>query len=72
MYLQNIQSLPLIRSSHKCEQYIDTRSRLLTESSCVEIHSFQPFTETQSGASTQVRYKLLLRREIDSTNTIDG
>jgi len=37
-YLQNIQSLPLIKSSYKCEQDIDSRSRLMTNSSCFESH----------------------------------
>ena len=44
----------------------------MTESSCVESHTFQPFTTTQSGASTEVRYKLIFRREFDGIRTPDG
>jgi len=72
MYLQNIQSLPLIKSSYKCEQEINSRSHLLIQSTCVENHTFQPFARTQSGASTEVRYKLVFRREFHGTRTPDG
>jgi len=70
--MQNLKSLPLIKSSSKCEQDIDSRSRLLTKSSCVESHSFRPFSQTQSGASTEVSYMLTLRRETDGLTTADG
>jgi len=72
VYLQNIQSLPLIKSSYKCEQDIDSRTRLLTQSSCTEGYTFRPFSRTESGASTEVSYKLTFRREIDGTTTDDG
>jgi len=72
MYLQDIQSLPLLKSSYKCEQDIDRRSQILTMSSCVETYSFRPFTTAQSGASTEVRYKLTFRREFDARTTADG
>ena len=72
LHLQNIQSLPLIKSSYRCEQEIDRRSHLLTKSSCVESHSFQPFSRMQSGALTEVRYKLMFRREFQGIRTPDG
>lgn len=69
--MQKIQSLPLVKSSYTCEQEIDSRS-LLTKSSCVEKHSFRPFNNADSGASTQVNYQLTFRREIDGTRPTDG
>jgi len=72
MHSQDMQSLPLMKSSYSCEQDIDGRSRLLTKSECTETHSFRPFTNGQSGASTEVRYKLTFRREIDGTSPADG
>jgi hypothetical protein len=59
----DVQSVPLMMSKHVCEQMIDTRSRLVTMTTCTESHAFRPFAKWNSGATTDITYKLTFRRQ---------
>jgi hypothetical protein len=62
----DVQSSPLMKSTYSCDQEIDTRNRLLTKSSCAETHAFRPFAKSDSGAVTEVNYKLTFKQQIDN------
>lgn len=68
----DIQSMPLIASTYSCEQEVNTRSRIITKSSCVETHAFRPFAKWNSGATTNVAYKLTFRRQSNTNTRPDG
>ena len=57
MYSQEVQSLPLLRSSHDCEQTIT--SGILVRSECHESHVFRPFSKQSSGAMTTITQSLV-------------
>lgn len=68
----DIQSMPLIASTYSCEQEVNTRSRVIMKSSCVETHAFRPFAKWNSGATTEVTYKLTFRRQSNTNQRPDG
>ncbi|XP_056009974.1 uncharacterized protein LOC125679922 [Ostrea edulis] len=49
-----IQSLPVLKSSHSCQQEI-SKSGILKGSTCTEQHLFRPFSRESSGAITESR-----------------
>ena len=65
---QNIQSMPLMKSTHECEQDVNTDG-LLIQSACTEIHTFRPFSKDASGATTEVNYKLSFRRQLEGVES---
>ncbi|XP_041357850.1 apolipophorins-like [Gigantopelta aegis] len=60
-----IQSLPLMKSTHECEQELD-KSGFLKSATCREVHVFRPFSKENSGAVTKVSQK------ITNTGQFDG
>jgi len=67
----SVQSAPILGGSHQCEQEISTDG-LLTKASCKETHVFQPFSQDNSGATTEVEYTLTFTREKESTMDTQG
>ena len=57
-----VQSLPLMKSTHECQQEINSAG-LLVESSCAEEHIFRPFSSGSNGAMTAVYYKIRFNKE---------
>jgi hypothetical protein len=55
--MQNIQSLPLMRTTHECTQEV-SREGIISSSSCQEQHTFRPFAKHHNGATTEVSYTL--------------
>lgn len=70
--IQDVQSMPLMSSSHSCEQEINTRTQTVVKVTCTESHAFRPFAKWNSGATTTVAYKLTYRRLSDTTQRPDG
>ncbi|XP_014673849.1 PREDICTED: uncharacterized protein LOC106814086 [Priapulus caudatus] len=52
----DIQSLPLIDSSHHCQQIIN--NKILNRAYCKESHLFKPFSKDQAGAVTTTKQTL--------------
>lgn len=52
-----MQSLPLMRTSHECDQVVNTDGHVQSVL-CHETHIFRPFSKENSGASTEVTQKL--------------
>lgn len=67
----DIQSTPLMKSTYSCDQEIDTRTRIMSTSTCTEVHAFRPFAKSDSGAMTQVSYKLTFKQEVEGTQPAD-
>ena len=57
--MQDIQSAPLMKTTHECEQRVNADG-VMAESACTEMHIFRPFSRHNSGALTEVHYKLTL------------
>ncbi|KAK7501815.1 hypothetical protein BaRGS_00006901, partial [Batillaria attramentaria] len=53
----SVQSMPLMKSSHECEQVVDQYG-ILTSATCNERHLFRPFSREASGALTKVTQTL--------------
>lgn len=53
----SMQSLPLMRTSHECDQVVNTDGHVQSVL-CHETHIFRPFSKENSGASTEVTQKL--------------
>jgi len=53
----DIQSLPLMKSTHNCVQTI-SNGGILTSSECQESHVFRPFSNQDNGAMTSTKQKL--------------
>ncbi|XP_041357844.1 uncharacterized protein LOC121374798 [Gigantopelta aegis] len=53
----DIQSLPLIKSTHECEHKV-AKDGFMTSALCRESHIFRPFSNQNSGAVTHVTQKL--------------
>ncbi|KAL5015760.1 hypothetical protein ScPMuIL_005349 [Solemya velum] len=53
----SFQSLPLMKSSHNCDQEISSNGRI-KQVICHEFHVFRPFSKDNSGATTEVTQKL--------------
>lgn len=68
----DIQSLPLLKSSHVCDQEINSKTRQLQRSTCTESHVFRPFSKAGSGATTELTYRLTFKRQFDGTQQTDG
>src|SRR6218665_443994 len=64
--------MPLMNSSHSCEQEISNRDRIITKTSCCEVHVFRPFASEDSGATTEVTYKLEFQRKTDGVSNQPG
>ncbi|XP_050402855.1 uncharacterized protein LOC126819071 [Patella vulgata] len=65
----DIQSLPLIKSDHVCNQEIDTRGGHMTSSVCKETHVFRPFSHYNNGSLTKVVQKLNFRNKMKGVTT---
>src|SRR6218665_1118076 len=64
--------MPLMKSTHSCEQEISNRDRIITKTSCSEVHVFRPFAREDSGATTEVTYKLEFQRKTDGVSNQPG
>ncbi|XP_041360319.1 uncharacterized protein LOC121376501 [Gigantopelta aegis] len=66
-----VQSMPLMKSSHECDQVIKTGG-YLQKSSCRETHVFRPFSKDNNGAITESTQVLELLRSYNSVSTSKG
>ncbi|KAI8787576.1 apolipophorin [Biomphalaria glabrata] len=66
--ISDIQSLPIIRSTHMCSQVISS-AKLLKSVTCEEKHIYVPFSNDQSGGKTIVRQSLILAAQ---KSTVDA
>ncbi|KAL8574776.1 hypothetical protein ACOMHN_035319 [Nucella lapillus] len=57
-----VQSLPLMKSSHECQQTVNQHG-ILSSATCTEIHQFRPFSREASGAVTKVSQSLQYKTE---------
>ena len=48
--MQEIQSLPLLSSTHSCQQTV--ASGVLSRSECIERHEFRPFSQDDSARAS--------------------
>ena len=53
--------MPVMKSTHECRQQIS--KGILIESTCTELHVFRPFSKGNSGAVTEVSYKISFQKE---------
>lgn len=51
-FIQDIQSLPILKSDHNCVHEIDRQGGYLKSARCQEQHMFRPFSKSDSGAVT--------------------
>jgi len=63
--MQKYDSVPLMSSSAECSIVVD--HNVYSEIECKESHLFQPFSNHQRGAKTEVRQKIVLIEESNST-----
>lgn len=68
----DVQSMPLIASTHSCEQEVNSASRIIVKSKCSETHSFRPFAKMDSGATTEVTYTMTFVRQFNINQRPDG
>ncbi len=62
LVLQDVQSLPLMKSTHENEQELDKYGRL--KSALIrETHTFRPFSQSTSGATTKVIQRVNYKTE---------
>jgi hypothetical protein len=59
-------------SSYSCEQEINSKTRVITKTSCTETHAFRPFAKWNSGATTEVTYKMVFKRISDTNQRPDS
>jgi hypothetical protein len=59
----DIQTTPLLKGTHECVQEVNSRSKVLTKSECSETHVFRPFSNQNSGATTELKYKLIFTKQ---------
>nr|XP_034313736.1 apolipophorins isoform X7 [Crassostrea gigas] len=64
----SLQSLPIMNSSHECEQKISTDGHMESVL-CHEVHLFKPFSQGDSGAMTEVTQKLTFVSKSTGTTT---
>lgn len=69
---QSLQSVPLMKSSHTCDQDISSERKLLQSSSCQEIHVVRPFSKASNGAVTEVSQKLVFVKDAVGVQTRKG
>ncbi|XP_076472801.1 uncharacterized protein LOC143302134 isoform X1 [Babylonia areolata] len=65
----DVQSLPLMKSTHQCEQTVDQYG-ILSSATCTENHQFRPFSREASGAVTKVSQSLKYKSQTGSRPTI--
>ncbi|XP_076095776.1 uncharacterized protein LOC143066849 [Mytilus galloprovincialis] len=63
-----IQSMPLVKSTHECQQGI-SKTGILQSSSCEEQHVLRPFSRESSGAVTETKQTLKYITESQSRST---
>ncbi|XP_067677415.1 uncharacterized protein [Haliotis asinina] len=63
-----IQSLPLMKSTHECEQELD-KNGLLKSALIRETHTFRPFSRATSGATTKVLQRLNYKSQRSGVTT---
>jgi hypothetical protein len=68
----DIQTMPLMKGSHECNQEINTKSKQLTKSECTEMHVFRPFSRQGSGATTEIKYKIVFVQESRGSQRSSG
>ena len=68
---QSVQSLPLMKSTHECEQNVD-QNGILSSATCTERHLFRPFSREASGAVTKVSQTLTYKTQSRSPVTVQG
>ena len=61
---QEIQSLPLLSSTHNCQQTIT--SGHVERSECMERHEFRPFSHDDSAAVTTVKQSLVYEGKVNA------
>ena len=62
-FKQAVQSLPIVKSTHDCEQDINVNSGRLNSATCREQHKFVPFSREENGAITKSTQTLTFKRE---------
>ncbi|XP_069127420.1 uncharacterized protein [Argopecten irradians] len=68
----SIKSLPLMKSTHECDQEFNVQDKILKRSVCHEIHLFRPFSKEDNGATTEVTQKLVfVSSESRSVSQVD-
>ena len=67
---QKLQSLPIVKSRHTCEQSVS--SGLLARSECRESHVLRPFSNDDSGAMTETRHSLELQSQSTGVSSDRG
>jgi Lipoprotein amino terminal region len=63
--LQKYNSVPLMSSKVECLVVVD--HNVVSEVECDESHLFQPFSNHERGAKTEVRQKMVLLEEANAT-----
>jgi hypothetical protein len=71
IYLQRIQSLPLLKSTSECEQTLN-EDNIISQVVCLETHTFRPFSKEESGATTIVASNIRLVNTTDRTQATQG
>jgi len=66
----DFQTMPLLRSTHQCDQEVNGRSKVMTRSECTETHVFLPFSQSGSGATTELTYKLVFQLQTEGTQRL--
>lgn len=69
--LQDVQSFPLMKTTHECEQSIEVGG-VLKSTVCTETHVYRPFANGMSGGSTIVIQKLTYNTYRRSTSSRTG
>ena len=60
---QDVQSLPIVKSTHECVQDININSGRLNSATCKEQHKFVPFSRNDAGVNTHSTQTLTFKRE---------
>jgi len=68
----DIQTMPLMKGTHECNQEVNSQSKILIKSECVETHVFRPFSRQGSGASTEINYKLVFTKQTEGSQRSSG
>ncbi|KAL4235815.1 hypothetical protein ACF0H5_004205 [Mactra antiquata] len=63
---ENVQSLPLVKSTHDCEQELSKDKGQIQRAMCQERHTFAPFSRLESGAITLNTQTLTFVKEFRS------
>lgn len=71
LFAQEIQSLPLVKSTHECTQDI-SKQGILHSSVCEEHHVLRPFSRESSGAVTTTRQSLKYVNTVRTAHSTPG